>query len=175
MALSLVGGAFAFTGCTDYEDDINKLNDRLDALETGKIADVESQLASLESSIKSANDAIDAIEALGLDELKTTVENLEAKVAAIDLSKYATLDYVNGTFATKDDIADLQTSLGALEDKVSALEGKYDSDVKISEILAQIKTAQDDASTALGEIQSLKDALGVYATAGKLEEALGTS
>ena len=173
MALSLVGGAFAFTGCTDYEDDINKLNDRLDALETGKIADVESQLASLESSIKSANDAIDAIEALGLDELKTTVEALEAKVAAIDLSKYATLDYVNGTFATKDDVADLQTSLGALEDKVSALEGKYDSDVKISEILAKIKTAQDDASTALGEIQSLKDALGVYATAGKLEEALG--
>ena len=42
-ALSLVCGVFAFSGCTDFEKDINDLNERLEALETGKIADLEDQ------------------------------------------------------------------------------------------------------------------------------------
>ena len=172
-ALSLVAGVLAFTGCTDYEDDINGLSERIDALETGKIADVEKQVSSLQSAITTAQNAIDALEALNLEELKTTVESLQSTVEAIDLSKYATLEYVDATFATVEAIADLNADLGALENKVTALEGKYDSDLKISEILVKIQDAQDDASSALGEIKSLKEALGVYATAGKLEEALG--
>ena len=180
-ALSLVAGVLAFTGCTvlaftgctDYEDDINGLSERIDALETGKIADVEKQVSSLQSAITTAQNAIDALEALNLEELKTTVESLQSTVEAIDLSKYATLEYVDATFATVGAIADLNADLGALENKVTALEGKYDSDLKISEILVKIQDAQDDASSALGEIKSLKEALGVYATAGKLEEALG--
>ena len=43
MALSLVGGAFAFTGCTDYEDDIKALDDRVSALES-TVADLQSQI-----------------------------------------------------------------------------------------------------------------------------------
>ena len=43
VALSLVGGAFAFTGCTDYEDDINALDDRVSALES-TVADLQSQI-----------------------------------------------------------------------------------------------------------------------------------
>ena len=43
VALSLVGGAFAFTGCTDYEDDINGLEDRVSALES-TVADLQSQI-----------------------------------------------------------------------------------------------------------------------------------
>ena len=34
----------AGVGCKDYDDDINKINDRIDELTTGKIADIESQL-----------------------------------------------------------------------------------------------------------------------------------
>ena len=41
-ALSLVCGVFAFSGCTDFENDINEINDRLDKLETGSIASLES-------------------------------------------------------------------------------------------------------------------------------------
>ena len=40
-ALSLVCGVFAFSGCTDFENDINEINDRLDKLETGSIASLE--------------------------------------------------------------------------------------------------------------------------------------
>ena len=37
-ALSLACGVFAFTGCNDYEEDINSINNRLDELTTGQIA-----------------------------------------------------------------------------------------------------------------------------------------
>ena len=43
MALPLVCGALALTGCTDYEDDINGLGDRLTALE-GTVTELKSQI-----------------------------------------------------------------------------------------------------------------------------------
>lgn len=43
MAFSLAGGMLAFTGCTDYEDDINKLDDRLTAVE-GTVADLQTKI-----------------------------------------------------------------------------------------------------------------------------------
>ena len=173
-ALALVCGVFAFSGCADYETDINNLNDRVDALETGRIADVEDQLASLQEALASAESAIDAIEALNLEELSQDLSDLKGTVQEIKngLSDYATLDQVEATFATKTDVADLNTKLGELEGDLKSLEGKYDSDLKISEIIKKIDQAQDDASEALGKVNSLIDALGVYAEAGQLQAAL---
>ena len=143
-ALALVCGVFAFSGCADYETDINNLNDRVDALETGRIADVEDQLASLQEALASAESAIDAIEALNLEELSQDLSDLKGTVQEIEsgLSDYATLDYVEATFATKTDVADLNTKLGELEGDLKSLEGKYDSDLKISEIISKIDQAQ---------------------------------
>ena len=62
-------------------------------------------------------------------------------------------------------MADLNTKLGELEGDLKSLEGKYDSDLKISEIIKKIDQAQTDASEALGKVKSLMDALGVYAEA----------
>ena len=210
MALSLVGGAFAFTGCTDYEDDINKLNDRLDALETGTIADVQEQMTTLQSALDAANGTItslsgvvdgletslaglqgdvDALKALDLEGLKATVEALEATVNGIDLTKYAELEYVDATFATKTDVAEINTRLGAAEGKITeietalkSLQAKWENEEgveNISDVLAKIseaKTAADkaqaDASKALGDIETLKTALGVYAEAGAIQDSL---
>ena len=173
-ALALVCGVFAFSGCADYETDINNLNDRVDALETGRIADVEDQLASLQEALASAESAIDAIEALNLEELSQDLSDLKGTVQEIEsgLSDYATLDYVEATFATKTDVADLNTKLGELEGDLKSLEGKYDSDLKISEIISKIDQAQAVASEALGKVNSLIEALGVYAQAGQLQAAL---
>ena len=44
LALFLTGTMLAGVGCKDYDDDIDKINDRIDELTTGKIADIESQL-----------------------------------------------------------------------------------------------------------------------------------
>lgn len=239
MAFSLAGGMLAFTGCTDYEDDINKLNDRIDALETGSIASVEEQVAALQTSLEAAeatitelNNTVDGLETSlsglqgDVDALETEVGNLgssvstiEEKVAALEslkeevaslttavkeikasLGGYATKDYVDATFATQEYVAELQTRLGAAEGKLTAfekemaslkdglkaLEGKYDSELKISEVIAKIDAAQGaaddaqeaadkaqtDASKALGDLKVLTDALGVYAQAGAIQDAL---
>ena len=60
MELFSTGTMLAGVGCKDYDDDIDKLNNRLDELTTGKIATLESQLSSLQTSVdnlKSADEA----------------------------------------------------------------------------------------------------------------------
>ena len=170
-ALALICGVFAFTGCTDFEKDINDLTDRIEALETGKIADLENQVKTLQDALNSAQGAIDAIEALGIDGLKDQLDALQGVIDGINLDDYATKDYVDGTFATKDAVKKLEEALGALEGRVEALEGML-SEENIKAILDQIKGAQEDATEALGLIKSLQEALGVYAEAGKLQAAL---
>ena len=64
----------AGVGCKDYDDDINKINDRIDELTTGKIADIESQLSSMQTTVES------------LKALETRIKALEdAQVTDADL------------------------------------------------------------------------------------------
>ena len=117
--------------------------------------------------------------------LQTKVTNLETEVGKINetIKTLATKEYVDGTFATKnaltaaeEKIGALRTDLTAAGDKITALEGKYDSEVKISEILDRIDAAKKAAHVAdslakksLGDVDALKTALGVYAEKGALE------
>lgn len=48
----------AGVGCKDYDDDIDKINDRLDELTTGKIATLESQLGSLQTAVDNLKSAV---------------------------------------------------------------------------------------------------------------------
>ena len=91
-ALALICGVFAFSGCTDFEKDINDLTDRIEALETGKIADLENQVKTLQDALNSAQGAIDAIEALGIDGLKDQLDALQGVIDGINLDDYATKD-----------------------------------------------------------------------------------
>ena len=70
LALFLTGTMLAGVGCKDYDDDIDKVNDRLDQLETGKLATLEQQIAAINSSIASLETAYKAADA----ELKTALE-----------------------------------------------------------------------------------------------------
>ena len=58
--------------------------------------------------------------------------------------------------------------MASLGDRVEGLEGLFDVDtVKISEILGKIEAAQQDASEALGRIESLENAFNAYVEVGK--------
>ena len=226
-ALALVCGVFAFTGCADFESDINSINERLDALETGQIASLEEQIATLTSALDEAKGAIATLEgSVGdldaakedlqsqIDELNTRIESndgdidklvdqvadLEVEVARIDglesdlenlkatvediegkLADYATKDDLEeATLDIKGDIEALNNSLGKLEDRVDALETSVEdleSDLgdlqgQIPGILEDIKAAQDSASSALGNIRSLREAFDVFTKTfdSKIEE-----
>ena len=226
-ALALVCGVFAFTGCADFESDINSINERLDALETGQIASLEEQIATLTSALDEAKGAIATLEgSVGdldaakedlqsqIDELNTRIESndgdidklvdqvadLEVEVARIDglesdledlkatvaeiegkLDDYATKeDLEEATLDIKGDIEALNNSLGKLEGRVEALETSVEdleSDLgdlqgQIPGILEDIKAAQDSASSALGNIRSLREAFDVFTKTfdSKIEE-----
>ena len=130
---------------------------------------------------------VEAVEKL-IKALQTKVTALETEVGRINetIKTLATKEYVDGTFATKDaltaaeeKIGGLRTDLTAAEKKIKALADKYDSELKISEILAKIDAAKKAADVAdslarksLGDVAALKTALGVYADKGALEEKI---
>ena len=220
---ALAGATLAYTGCTDYSEDIDKVNDRIDNLETGTLANLQQQITNNGNSIDALNKALAAanttienlqktVDALGdthakdvaalntlISGLKADADKLATRVKTLEeaLPTYATKKYVDATFATLEqmkaantEIASLKTRLEAAEGKLTqidnrlkAVENKYDSDVKISEILAKIDAAknaadaaqkaadkaQATADEALGKVNTLTEALGVYAKKGELE------
>lgn len=205
--LAVAGLTFAYTSCTDYSEDINKTNSRVDdlnselakvkeqvennkksitALEEAK-AKAEAAIAALEKSVSDLASKHDAdVNTINetIKGLKGDVTSLTNRVKAIEdkLPSYATLEYVDATFATKDQMKQANAEIGKLGSRLTIAEGqittlneKYDSDLKITEIVAKIteaKTAADNAqqtaSEALGKVDGLIKALGVYAKEGEL-------
>ena len=52
LALFLTGTLLAGVGCKDYDDDIKEINNKIEGLETGKLASLEEQLNSLKVTIR---------------------------------------------------------------------------------------------------------------------------
>ena len=187
------------TAKAEAEKAIAALQTSLTALQTKHDADVkklaedyakadDALKAEIQKKIDEANTAhekdVEDVKKL-ITALQTKVTNLETEVGKINetIKTLATKEYVDGTFATKnaltaaeEKIGALRTDLTAAGDKITALEGKYDEDVKISEILNRIDAAKKAAHVAdslakksLGDVDALKTALGVYAEKGALE------
>ena len=70
VLLLFVSGAMlaGVSGCKDYDDDIDNINNRLDELTTGKIASIESQLGSLQTTVT------------GLESLSEQVASIAGKI-----------------------------------------------------------------------------------------------
>lgn len=110
---ALAGATLAYTGCTDYSEDIDKVNDRIDALSGTDLKSIGDQITALKTSISSleaakttTNDAIKA--------LQSTVSDLE--------KENATLTADNKNLSTN--VSNLQTKLTSLENdaKTNAVE-----------------------------------------------------
>ena len=179
----VLGGAFAFSGCTDYEEDINAINDRIDQLEAGQIADVGEQLTSLSGAVDEAKDLINTLDGTvdGLsgkvDDLETLTEGLDqlkADVEAIDLSIYETAAHAEATYATLAAVKDIETDLGDIQGKLDNF--LTDADIadfiKASDVEKKIDDAIDAFSATLGDTYALKSALQQYATVAALDEKL---
>ena len=150
----LAGATLTYTGCTDYDKDIDNLGQEVDALE-GKLATLEQQVKNLEA-LKSQ-----------LETLKNThdadVERIDKAIAAINksLEGYATKTWAEQTFVTKAGLQDAITALGVFATK---------TEVSAAKSLAQ--EALDSAKTALGNVAALKTALGAYASESAIQAAL---
>lgn len=217
---AIAGVTFAYTSCTDYSEDINKVDNRVDNVE-GRLTTVEGQVKNLETTTTQLKDAQAKTDA-AVKTLETTLKELQTKhgedVKRIEgitdalrkdvttlQEKAAEVEKLIPTLATKDDlkkaseetaklIAEINTTLGtlqgnletaqkaiaALEGRVSTLEGDV-AGLKTAVEKAQkaadaaqtaADKAQSDATLALGNIESLKKALGKYAEKGALESKI---
>ncbi len=129
LALFLTGTMLAGVGCKDYDDDIDKVNGRLDQLETGKLASVEQQIAAINSSISSLEAAYKAADA----ELKSALEKQASDLAAAKSALEASIKSLKDTHDA--DIKKLTGDLNALSSKVEG----YNTALK-----AEIKKVADD-------------------------------
>ena len=194
---AIAGVTFAYTSCTDYSEDINKVDGRVDNLQSqfdafksatdesikkidGLIADLQKTVATLETKEDHKKD-VDALNKL-IDGLKSDATALAGRVTAIeeDLPNYVkktdfdeTLKgYVKvGEFNTK--IGEITGRLDVIEGKLNPLAAKYDSELKISEIISKIdavKATADDASQKVGvlrtDVDVLQKALKGYTSEG---------
>lgn len=144
LALFVTGTMLAGVGCKDYDDDINKINDRLDELTTGKIADIESQISSMQTTIENLKALETRIKAL--EDAQVTEADLQKLQDAIDAieASYVTKDYLTttlGSYATTKYVGD------AIKAVTDAL-GKFTTDEAIQ---AAIDAAKQSAIEAAGK------------------------
>lgn len=198
--LAVAGLTFAYTSCTDYSEDINKVDGRVDNLQSqfdafksatnesikkidGLIADLQKTVATLETKEDHKKD-VDALNKL-IDGLKSDATALAGRVTAIekDLPNYVKKADLNALIESYLKVADNNSVIGQIKGRLDVIEGKlnplaakYDSDLKISEIISKIdavKATADDASQKVGvlrtDVDVLQKALEGYTSAGAIK------
>lgn len=139
LSLFLVGAMLYATGCTDYDQDIKDLNNKVDALEEelvkGKIdplaADLDALKGALEKAIEEGNAKI--------------AENKEA----IDALKAMDKEHDAAIKDAEDAIAAAVVELEALKGQLAELEGKHDADIEA--VRAELKEQIDAVNATIAE------------------------
>ena len=165
-ALLLAGAALFATGCTDYEVDIQKVDEKVDALANGRVATLENQLAALTATLQSDYETI-ANHNKDVQAINKTITDLDAALralidtkadkaafedfktkaqTAIDALKALTAGFPEGS-TIKKYIDDLNASM---DSRVVALENMLAGDWKGKTVLETIAALETEFRTALG-------------------------
>lgn len=174
LALVLSGIMLAGVGCKNYDDDIDKINNRLDELYV-TVADLDEQIESVRNAIPSLDALNEEVAALRseLDGVKTDVASIDQKLEAIgdvqaklnELSQELK-DYVNGAIQSSEEtLRNELATKGAVSELEALIEGiQEDYKAELEEInnkLTALEGTVGDlpAVDFSGDIQELKDRL----------------
>ena len=147
--LVVAAPACTFVSCKDYDDDFNKVNNRLDGLEAAK-TQINTEITSLKSDLQKANEKATQLEAKLAEkadkkELETAVNNLSAKIA--EVAKLETR------------IQALETAKAELTALVNAKVDKKAYDAKVADIEGRLTAAQSKATLAADKANTLEQTL----------------
>ena len=171
-ALLLSGAMLLNVGCTDYDDDIRDIQSQIDNLTSVTIADLQTQLTNANSAISGINKTIEELQAADkanaslIAQLRQDMEKADGENAKAIKDAITYLEGLSKKNA--DAITALQTSLGNLSDKVTALENTHKQDIKsVKDLYQSLSKALDDYKTAQaltdkaqdGKIQALDNRL----------------
>ena len=137
LSMFLLGAMLLPVGCTDYDEDIQAVNDRIDDLLSGEIeplkADLAAAVASLEAAIAEAEATITEKHNKGIEALRAADAELDGKIAAANTA-----------------IANLAAALEAAEGDIASLQGQ------MTDALAAIEAAEEAIAALNGEVDGLK-------------------
>lgn len=160
--LVVAAPACTFVSCKDYDDDFNKVNNRLDGLEAAK-TQINTEITSLKSDLQKANEKATQLEAkLAEYATKTELQNgLATKADKKDLETA-----VNNLSAKIAEVAKLETRIQALETAkaeltalVNAKVDKKAYDAKVADIEGRLTAAQSKATLAADKANTLEQTL----------------
>ena len=137
LSMFLLGAMLLPVGCTDYDEDIQAVNDRIDDLLSGEIeplkADLAAAVVDLEDAIESAVATINATHKADVEALRAADAELDGKIAAANTA-----------------IANLAAGLEAAEGDIASLQGQ------MTDALAAIEVAEEAIADLNGEVEGLK-------------------
>lgn len=187
LALVLSGIMLAGVGCKNYDDDIDKINNRLDELYV-TVADLDEQIESVRNAIPSLDALNEEVAALRseLDGVKTDVASIDQKLEAIgdvqaklnELSQELK-DYVNGAIQSSEEtLRNELATKGAVSELEALIEGiQEDYKAELEEINNKLTALEGTvgelpAVDFSGDIQKLKDRLTALEGSAADAEAL---
>lgn len=179
---------------TKHDKDIADLETAYKNADTALKTELEGKITALQTKHQQDVNAING----EISSLKTLTTNLGNRITALEtwkedlvknvLPTFATKteleqakQWVEATFATKKALGEALEAIGALDGRLTIVETKLGKllDETVPDIYTKIQAAhtaannaQATASEALGKVDTLIDALGVYAEKGKLEETI---
>ena len=177
---AIAGVTFAYTSCTDYSEDINKVDNRVDNVE-GRLTTVEGQVKNLETTTTQLKDAQAKTDA-AVKTLETTLKELQTKhdKDIADLQKaYADADAalkteIQGkidalTKTHSDDVKNINSAIDALRKDVTALQEKASAVEALIPTLATKKELEEASKKTADAIAEINKTIG--ALQGDLETA----
>lgn len=187
LALVLSGIMLAGVGCKNYDDDIDKINNRLDELYV-TVADLDEQIESVRNAIPSLDALNEEVAALRseLDGVKTDVASIDQKLEAIgdvqaklnELSQELK-DYVNGAIQSSEEtLRNELATKGAVSELEALIEGiQEDYKAELEEINNKLTALEGTvgelpAVDFSDDIQELKDRLAALKDSAADAEAL---
>lgn len=175
---AIAGVTFAYTSCTDYSEDINKVDNRVDNVE-GRLTTVEGQVKNLETTTTQLKDAQAKTDA-AVKTLETTLKELQTK-------HDKDVERIEGiTDALRKDVTTLQEKAAAVEALIPTLATKKDLEEvsnKTAEAIAEINktigalqgnlvTAQKAIAALEGRVSTLEgDVAGLKTAVEKAQKA----
>lgn len=166
-----------FVGCKDYDDDINKLQEQVDALKSISISDLASQLQSLKDANSNLSLASAKMEA-AIAEIKTNIDALKEADKTltslvngkVDQATYqAAIDALNGKCS---DLSNKVAALAALETAVNDLKANKADKTAIEELkkaVEKLQTVDSDFAARIGKLENTIENMNTV-LAGKADQ-----
>ena len=184
LSMFLLGAMLLPVGCTDYDEDIQAVNDRIDDLLAGEIeplkADLATAVASLEAAIAEAEATITEKHNKDIEALRAADAELDGKIAAANTAianLAAALEAAEGDIASlQGQMTDALAAIEAAEEAIAALNGEVDGlkakDAELAAELAELTGVISQLRTELVEMIEANKA-AIEENAGNIEENAG--